>query len=131
MGDFEMTLGGGTPGTFATAEGAVALNGDVTIANSKTLSTGNNAQVNIFGPTYISDGNVFHVGNTGAGTSTPTASGSAGNAYFHGNVILRNNTPASSLTVHGDVTFKDVKDPGVANATFTTGTGAIQLEGDV
>jgi hypothetical protein len=118
-GNFDAS--GATGGTFKTNDGAVTINGDITIAGAKTFTTGTGA-VTLSGDVTVADAKTFQVGAT-------TALG--GISTFYGHVVIGDTTTTKTrdLTLNGDFLQQD--DASTPMSTFTTGTGAITLKGSV
>eukprot|EP00933_Yihiella_yeosuensis_P048864 TRINITY_DN4529_c0_g1_i1.p1 TRINITY_DN4529_c0_g1~~TRINITY_DN4529_c0_g1_i1.p1 ORF type:complete len:722 (+),score=123.64 TRINITY_DN4529_c0_g1_i1:138-2303(+) len=109
----------GSSGTFTTSTGANTLSGDVTISGAKTFTTGTGA-IALNSNVAIADTKTLTVGSAGSGGATT----------LYGNVVVGNTGSGNgaSLTVNGALTQADVT--GAVSA-FTTGTGAVSLNGDV
>mmetsp|Transcript_96826 Transcript_96826/g.172285 ORF Transcript_96826/g.172285 Transcript_96826/m.172285 type:complete len:722 (-) Transcript_96826:130-2295(-) len=108
-------------GAFRTGTGAISLNGNTEVTGSNTFTSGTGA-VTLQGSVALADNVPFTVGSVGNG----------GGAQFFGTVIIGGSSGtgmSTSLTVHGDVAFNNDNDG--TPKTFSTGTGAIALNGDV
>jgi len=116
--DLHMTSTGS--GTFQSGTGTVALHGNVNIAGAKTFTSGT-GQVSLAGAVQIADNTPLSVGSPGQGGIT----------QMFGTVEIGGNTLGTStgLDVYGNVRFLD--DISGAPRTFSTGTGAVALNGDV
>lgn len=103
-------------GTFTSGTGAVTLSGDTSISGSKTFSSGTGA-VSLNGATTIASSKAFTVGTSGSGGTTT----------LYGNVVIGAVANGVTLTVNGNFAQAD----STSSSTFSTGTGAISLNGDV
>lgn len=144
---------GGTPSTITSGTGAIALNGDVDVADSKylhmlatssgTFQTGVGT-VTLNGNTQIASTRTFTTGSgavslQGATTvaqgiqfNVGTGPGNTGNAVLYGPVVIgSSNTNAASrqLTLNGHLVQNDDLD-GTASQ-ITSGTGTAAFNGDV
>jgi hypothetical protein len=111
-------------GTFQTGSGDVSLNGDVTIHASKNFESGQ-GNVVLNANVWIADGKLLTVG------AATTGAASASNTVIYGALTVGAGgaSQATSLTVHGHLTQNDDGDGTLK--TFTTGGGAISLNGNV
>lgn len=100
------------------------MNGDTTIHSPRTFDTGQ-GQVNLNGNVQIADGKTLTVGSANTGAV------SASDTVIWGSLTVGGggNAQATSLTVHGSLTQNDDAD-GTAK-TFTSASGANTLRGDV
>jgi len=116
--NLEMAASGA--GTFTTGTGAVSLNGDTTVHALRTFTTGQ-AAVTLRGDTTVSASKTFTVG----------AAGSGGASTLYGTLTVggTGTNQARTVTVNGIIQQADDAD-GTAS-TFTTGTGAVTLNGHV
>jgi len=107
-------------GTFQTGTGTVTLNGATTVSSANTFTTGTGA-VTLNGNTAIADSMTFTVGSAGAG----------GASTLYGNLVVGSTASGggATTTVNGNFAQGDVT--GASVSTFSTGTGAISLNGDV
>jgi len=107
-------------GTFQTGTGIVTLNGDTIITSNKQFRSGT-GQVSLNGNVQIGDGVTLSVGSAGNG----------GDTQMFGNVYIGGSTAGTStlLDVYGNVRFLD--DVSGTQKTFSTGTGMVELNGDV
>ncbi|CAE7215742.1 unnamed protein product [Symbiodinium natans] len=104
-------------GQFTTGTGAVNLNGATTVTGSNTFTSGLGA-VSLKGAVTVDASTAFTVGTAGSGGTTT----------LYGDVIIGNSAGAASCTVNGNIVQADV---GATATTITSGTGAINLNGDV
>lgn len=110
-------------GSFSTSTGTNTLNGDTVISGSKSFTTGTGS-VSLQGATTVSDNTAFTVGSAAAG----------GTSTLHGDVVIGATGTGNSVvtTIYGDITQTgESSNPGATGAQFTTGTGAVTLNGDV
>jgi hypothetical protein len=116
--NLHMTAAGS--GTFQTGTGVVTLNGNTVISGSKTFTSGT-GQVSLAGAVQLADNTPLTVGTAGNG----------GNTQMFGKVYVGGAQSGTStlLDVYGNVRF--LNDISGTAKTFTTGTGAISLNGDV
>jgi hypothetical protein len=113
----------GSTGTFTTNSGTNTLSGNTVISGSKTFTTGTGA-VSLNGATTVDDGTTFTVGSAAAG----------GASTLYGNVQIGGSGTGESVTttIYGDVTQAgESSNPSATGAQFTTGIGAVTLNGDV
>ncbi|CAK9015961.1 unnamed protein product [Durusdinium trenchii] len=107
-------------GAFSTSSGTNTLNGNTVINGAGTFSTGT-GNVGLNGNVLIADSMTFTVGSAGSG----------GAAAFYGTVAIGASGVAGqgrTLTLTGDLTQQD---PTSSTAAFTTGSGAVGINGDV
>lgn len=104
-------------GTFTSGSGTVQFNGNTEITGSNTFTTGLGA-VSLKGATTVDASTAFTVGTAGSGGATT----------LYGTLTVGDSTGAAATTLHGSLTQNDV---GGTGSTFTTGTGAVTLSGDV
>jgi len=108
-------------GTVTTGTGTVTVNGNIDQLGATTFSTGTGAVV-FNGATAVAEGKSFSVGtNSLTAADTPT--------QLFGTVTIGHTNVGRSLTVKGNVEFTQSSDNGAP--TFSTGVGAITINGDV
>jgi hypothetical protein len=115
----DLTLVATGAGTLTTGTGQITLNGNVLQAGSNTFTTGSGA-ITLNGATTVADSTAFTVGSAGAG----------GAATFYGAVNIGGSGSGERVTttVYGDIAQNDGTG---GTSTFSTGTGAVSLNGDV
>ena len=139
---------------MTTGTGLQTLNGNTVISGSNTFTTGSGA-VNINGAVLVADSTTVTVGSAGSGgtttlygnvvigDSTGAASCTVNGAITQADSRNRALNRAEGMKSSGEATYNHLKcmcfdgfwaleaDVGATPSAFTTGTGAVNLNGDV
>jgi hypothetical protein len=106
-------------GTFQTGEGSVTFNGDGEFPSTQTFTTGSGT-ITIRGSTTLTNGASLTVGSAG----------SSGITTLYGNVQIGGNGNSESVATQIYGNFAQGDDPAGSGSSFTTGSGAVQINGD-
>jgi hypothetical protein len=136
-----LDMGGGSgSGTFTTATGDVTMNGDVTISGSKTFTTGTGTVLIKGSPVNFDatpgSSTIVNFGTSTEGIASGQAFGSGTGALttFWGKVEMggSNQYESTYLKLYGHFDQVDEDVGGTPqSSTFTTGTGAITMNGNI
>lgn len=127
-GNFDASL---SSGSFKTSTGTVSLLGATTASQGLTISSGNFDASSSSGTFATSSGAVSLNGDVKVANAKAFQVGSAGNAgatSIYGSLAVGAGSSPASLNLYGNLAQHD-SDSGLLS-TFSTGSGAISLNGD-